>query len=318
MKRVILHIGTPKTGTTSLQWSFLQSRPQLIDLGLLYPSCGLSTDSHEFAHHPLARAAKAKLTTPWKSVVTEIQSSICDTAIISSEEMTALDSTSIEFIRDCLQGFELSIVAYLREQVDYIEAMYNQNIKTAKDTRTRDRFLTDFLATDEANYLKLLDRWTTALCPSKTYFRVYQKALLKNGDIIDDFSDLFSIPIDQIERPTRTLNAGVNNKYLELLRHVNMLDVSIGEKNPKIVSVLIDIESRAATRNPPLFNTEQRALISAFFEASNRGLAKRYFPGHPVAQSIFASNELPVGRVAPSSVDAEVLVPLLVHLLLKF
>ena len=151
MKRIFLHIGTPKTGTTSIQWSLRQSGPQLSAQGYLYPSTGLSSNSHEYAHHPLARAAKGKLPALWRSLLSELRSSTCESAIISSEEMAVLDATSIAFIRDILGDFEIFLVVYIREQLDYIEAMYNQNIKTAKDTRTREQFLTDFLSTNEAN-----------------------------------------------------------------------------------------------------------------------------------------------------------------------
>jgi hypothetical protein len=317
MKRVVLHIGTPKTGTTSVQWSFKQSREMLASLGILYPSAGLSADPHEFAHHPLVRAARKKIIAPWNALLAEIAASPCDTVVVSSEEMTALDAKSIEFVRDALKGMDLSVVVYLREQVDYIESMYNQVIKTAKDTRTRERFLNDFLATEAADYLQLLDRWTANLKPSKTAIRIYQASSLHNGDIIDDFCELLAVPAERMQRPAKKLNSGVNNKYLELLRQVNSLDVSIGEKNPKIVSVLIDIESRAASPNPPIYGTEQRTLIRRFFEASNRTLARRYLGEQPPARPIFEFEEAPLGEVAPHTVAADMLVPLLVHLLLK-
>jgi hypothetical protein len=317
MKRVILHIGTPKTGTTSVQWAFKQSRPFLASLGILYPTTGLSADPHEFAHHPLARAARKKIAPPWQALAAEIQASACDTVVLSSEELTALDGKSIEFIREALKGFDLSVVVYLREQVDYIEAMYNQVIKTAKDTRTRDRFLADFLASEAADYLGLLDRWTTNLKPSKTAIRIYQKGSLQNGDIIDDFCELLAVPAERIQRPARKLNSGVNNKYLELLRQVNSLDVAVNEKNPKIVSVLIDLEAAQGSPNPPLFGPDRRALIRRFFEAGNRNLARRFLPDHPAGRSIFELDDGALGELAPEKIEAEHLVPLLVQLLLR-
>ena len=265
----------------------------------------------------MARAAKAGLPALWNNLVSELRSTACNFAIISSEELAVLDATSIAFIRDMLREFELFLVVYIREQLDYIEAMYNQNIKTAKDTRTRDQFLADFLETNEANYFQLLERWTTALRPTKSSIRLYQKSALENGDIIDDFCSLLSIPAEQLTRPKTKLNTGVNNKYLELLRHVNMLDVSINQKNPKIVSVLIDFENRSATANPPLYGTEQRAVVRAFFEESNRKVASQYLPELSVSSRLFAMEDPTLDDLASKRVEAEALVPLLVHLLLK-
>ena len=49
---IILHIGLPKTGTTSLQQAFFENRDQLAGEGISYP---LPTNSHWNAQHDFVR-----------------------------------------------------------------------------------------------------------------------------------------------------------------------------------------------------------------------------------------------------------------------
>ncbi|MGV6852729.1 MAG: hypothetical protein ACWA5R_11220, partial [bacterium] len=55
MKKVILHIGTPKTGTSSIQRWLYQHSETLLELGILYPRTG----RQGVAHHLIARVIQA-------------------------------------------------------------------------------------------------------------------------------------------------------------------------------------------------------------------------------------------------------------------
>ena len=52
--RYVLHIGTNKTGTSTLQDYLGTQRPELLSLGIWYPEIG----SFPYAHHDLAYAIK--------------------------------------------------------------------------------------------------------------------------------------------------------------------------------------------------------------------------------------------------------------------
>ena len=55
MRKVIIHPGLPKTGTTALQDWIYSARQSLKEIGLEYPDIGLSFDSISPAHHNIVR-----------------------------------------------------------------------------------------------------------------------------------------------------------------------------------------------------------------------------------------------------------------------
>lgn len=46
MSKVVLHIGTEKTGTTSIQHFMSQNRQALLAKGIVYPNLGSRKDAH--------------------------------------------------------------------------------------------------------------------------------------------------------------------------------------------------------------------------------------------------------------------------------
>lgn len=46
--KLILHLGMPKTGSTSIQTFMAQNRDNLLALGVLYPKVNISTNNHNF------------------------------------------------------------------------------------------------------------------------------------------------------------------------------------------------------------------------------------------------------------------------------
>ena len=51
MARVVLHIGTHKTATTTLQDTLATNRALLAEQGIVYPSIGRATGHHTLATH---------------------------------------------------------------------------------------------------------------------------------------------------------------------------------------------------------------------------------------------------------------------------
>ena len=93
MTSLILHIGRPRTGTTSIQQSLYHSRAFLRHHGILYPETGL----HHGAHHQLGWGVSGQSITGWGKVpsfdsllhklANEVRSSKCENVIISTESL---------------------------------------------------------------------------------------------------------------------------------------------------------------------------------------------------------------------------------------
>ena len=108
-KRLVIHPGFHKSGTTALQESLAKSRQTLRGMGVLYPSIGTKT------HHRAVWALEGRVwgwkkrggertsTKVWENLVKRIDSAKEGTVVISSEFFSELDGEKIRSIRHDLR-----------------------------------------------------------------------------------------------------------------------------------------------------------------------------------------------------------------------
>lgn len=133
MADLILHIGTHKTATSTLQNVFSANRALLLRHGLIYPDIGRTTGHHV-------------LTTPWVSLPPVYQLSggarplweelaarhagAAGTLFLSSEEFSRGDPRSrVDFadLRRYLGDFDrVTVLCTLRDQLSYLQSIYLQ------------------------------------------------------------------------------------------------------------------------------------------------------------------------------------------------
>lgn len=148
MARLIVHIGQPKTGTSTLQDTLLQSRAALLEHGVLYPK-PLVWNNHttSVAHlggldvAPILDKIKhkgddAKLlqesAEAWALIKKEIATHPADTIVLSSESFSDIppDGNVSNFIKalNALSD-DITIVAYLRAPASYYLSLKQQDLR---------------------------------------------------------------------------------------------------------------------------------------------------------------------------------------------
>ncbi len=179
-RRLILHLGLPKTGTTSIQ-TFLRENPDFLAAhGVTYPDLAGERSSHpalapstlrrhperNVNHDALAmeirqgsRAADHPLVDAplWSGVLGRIESGVAHTAIISYENFYQRpDLYRFDVLADSLSRFEITGLIYLRRQENWAVSLYAQTIKGATRTRIS---LTEYMARRRASllYSQILD-----------------------------------------------------------------------------------------------------------------------------------------------------------------
>src|SRR5882724_4089086 len=92
-KQLYLHIGFPKTGTTSIQMWLTENATALAAHGVLYPATGRGRQEHDYGHHQLPRGLVTKplseLAVMWPDMTNlreEVDNSPGSTIIVSSED----------------------------------------------------------------------------------------------------------------------------------------------------------------------------------------------------------------------------------------
>ena len=140
-KRLVLHVGLHKTGTTFIQHHLLCHRDALAKLGVLIPQSGFDTEiagrpGALSGHQGLVRALRQDDAALWQALHREISDSPARTVLISAENLgfpTAPDRDAlIEQLFDRLGSFaQIDVVAMARAPHDYVEAFYAEWVTSA-------------------------------------------------------------------------------------------------------------------------------------------------------------------------------------------
>lgn len=155
MKTIYLHIGYNKTGTTAIQSTFFDNIKELAEQGIFYPQeCRGKRKSP--AHHSLAESLLFQIGKPlpdfvkpriyshyppdyyWQLLHQELAETNCEKVFISSEAFSRLrgNREQMEFVKKQFEGYQVKILVYLRDLVEYFESAYNQAVKRNGETRT--------------------------------------------------------------------------------------------------------------------------------------------------------------------------------------
>ncbi|MEO0465147.1 MAG: hypothetical protein AAF216_01285 [Pseudomonadota bacterium] len=131
MARLILHVGTHKTATTTIQKSFHANRQLLARHGLTYPDIGRTAGHHglvtDWVNLPPVFHLSEGSEAAWKKLVA--QATKHDQAVfLSSEEFSRGHPNSrvdLAAIRSWLDPFEeIKVICTLRDQVSFLQSIY--------------------------------------------------------------------------------------------------------------------------------------------------------------------------------------------------
>lgn len=148
--KLLIHIGTHKTATTSIQHFCALNKDTLKTNGFLYPQNNDSAYVYNFLASRLAYSKKAEVEEFMKSSYDEAKKEKCDTVVISAESFFAMtvffqdihnnprqfddywenEKKLIQDLKDCCSAFSnIQIACYFRPQDELASSLYNQFIK---------------------------------------------------------------------------------------------------------------------------------------------------------------------------------------------
>ncbi|QKX18091.1 WcbI family polysaccharide biosynthesis putative acetyltransferase [Microbulbifer sp. YPW1] len=128
-KKLILHIGQSKTGTTSFQSFCFKHRKALLAEGTLYPESGLLYTHHRnLALHYKGEQRNEALVQQLKQ---EIAAADCERVLISCESFEDLGASQARELLDDFSDLDVSVVCTLRNRLDWVQSMYAEYVKKA-------------------------------------------------------------------------------------------------------------------------------------------------------------------------------------------
>ena len=250
-KKLIIHIGTHKTGTTFLQHSFSQGSQVLREYGLLYPEGGRKYNAHHLLAWTLRPDSKPGSELfeldGWNAFLEEAKGFSGEAILISSEDFEWL--MDISLLGQLNEHFDVKVLFYLRAADAYVESYYNQIVK---DFQTKEeRTLTNYVCEETLFFLDahlILKRWEAVFGREAVILRLFDRSKFVNGSLVDDVFDAIGLNkrielepprIDYIHKTSLPPDS------LEYLRQMNrFLEYGDGHHNFVVELVQLSLENK--------------------------------------------------------------------------
>lgn len=190
----VLHIGVPKTGSTSLQAWLAERRDELADRGFLVPrSLG---EPHQIGLKKLAgrwanRDAGSRFASALRAELAAAPAGV-HTVVLSNENVSTgfREAADLRTLKALLDQFcdGYRIVVYLRRQLE-------QRLSNLSTELRRGRGLpADPLGAPPYDYATLLALWVEVFGRAAVQPRLFEPDQLVGGDVVADFAALLGVP----------------------------------------------------------------------------------------------------------------------------
>ncbi|MCC5987502.1 MAG: hypothetical protein JJT95_07460 [Pararhodobacter sp.] len=299
--RAVVHIGSPKTGTSSIQAFLASNWSPLKAQGFRYERFEPNRGSQfEFAAAALTLAGEQvspehRLRYGYPDMEAQrVQTAALQdwlrrrrknwaapTVLISSEHILAWVKTNeaIAALDHMLRELfdPVTYILYLRRQEDMIVSAYSESIK-----RGGKKTLESFVQSHgiRQNYFKKVNRWVKVVGRDRLDVRLLEKDFLHQGDLIADFCHACDgIDMSELKMPPRS-NEALSAEAAELLRLFNEHTPELlpdGSRDPLGQRLRDRLMAHSAQGSRLALTQEQRQQIIDSHAVSNEKLRRNFF-----------------------------------------
>lgn len=174
MRRAIIHIGTPRTGTTTFQAILTAHRDELARERILYPdltprsAAGFPHLSHQYLGEAFdGRRPRRERVELLASLDTALSGSLPDVAILSYEGLCLLPqwSRAPRLLTDLFarRGYRVELLLTVKAQALYAQSQYTWRCQFLREHRSFRRFIARELGHGRYDYESILRPWTSAV-----------------------------------------------------------------------------------------------------------------------------------------------------------
>jgi len=308
-KRLVLHIGMHKTGTSSVQRYFSRNRAVLRRMGLCYPrSIGAGGErqpkhaaifdavSHEADYstpHPVLGPSADLL----DQTAAEIEAAPGQIGVLSAEGLSGERPVFATALSGLAERFETTVVIFVRRQDHWVESFYKQMVlsREVKEIRGFHDFVADPATQNHMAYDQIVEWWRDRFSdvriegfhptgPSRPLARLLEIAELGRP--------FFWLPFANAHE-----NPSPGADVVELIRRRN----EAGEKTPR--DAASRIEARFGQSDTRYFTVEERIELLKTHDSGNHQLLKSM---RAADHSCLAPNMAQIGRSRELRWDGEI------------
>ncbi len=321
MKTLYLHIGTPKTATSSLQ-RFMDLNQELLH------TCGISYQKMPFSYPNVSDKRNAhflvgpsidsspdpegealyrdRLAEGFRQIHAQFDD--CDTVFLTDENLwwgfhyTKEDPLQALLDDAAAAGYSVKILVYLRRQDTLHVSRWNQSIKSLRSDSTFEEYL-DKLFTRRplmAYYDQALDRIAARIGKENILVRRFQPSSWPEGSIYLDF--MAALGLDQslsFVFPKKEANPGLKNNFVEIQRRINKNSHLCREEKQTLCNYVKKASNKSSEHEEYgiLSSEEARQFLNEFKEGNDR-IAKDYIKD---GQPLFSDEIKETGKWLPDN-----------------
>lgn len=272
VKRIILHAGLHKTGTTSIQHAFFEADESLKAHGVLYPTSWVSPKNSGSAqahhNHFLHVLFKEDLTYYMRNLrlipaqieedrrigqaklLQELHTTTADTIVISSENISLFEQHDLQRMYDFFTAnfnATIDIYIYLREPVDWTRSMLQQLVwqnhtyQTAWNYLKRHSFMT---------YTSIYARCAQVFGTAHTHIRTYEGLSRHPEGIVAGFCHDTGITVTGIDLPQFHVHTSATQFTVHLCDYINTHEPAHKNNMPNPLRAIGDKKSLRLIRGP--------------------------------------------------------------------
>lgn len=294
-RRVLLHVGMHKTGTTGIQQFMALNRAALARHGVLYPTL-YGHDSHpelalclpnrrEEMMLRMRGALPARPGPTWPDretayarLASEFRDSGSEVLVLSSEcFMEWLDPADVKAALSSALDCPVTVLMYLRNQSDWLESVFRQVVRDPEIRFAGERDELPQVA--QTDYLAVLQPWAAAFGAQHLRVRSYDTVTSRGVGAVRDVLGVLGLPPSAHFRyPLRNANAAASAAQIEVLRGLNRS----GATDEEFLRTIRDmIDGAAAIADRDSGPTVTPVVPAGDYDMINRELEIRYLdPGH--------------------------------------
>jgi hypothetical protein len=266
--KLIIHAGTPKTGTTSLQFFFDKHREKFKSIGVLYPLPNSKTyePKHQWLVHALSEKNVDMLISNFKKILIQADAET-HTILLSTEGIYNhwydYDQEAKSFLAVLKALFDLEMIICFRKPSDFAYSLYAQYVKNPRieqfNCYGKDLSFAEMLDSNwfliHLDYLSFIYQIEELLGKANLKVMKYSPSL-----IIKKFCEYIDIDLDYTDEINE--NASLTNSSIEILRIINRfpLDPELKNECLQLVKKINDIISPDNIFDAELHKKEFKAI----------------------------------------------------------
>ncbi len=274
---LFIHIGIPKTGTTTIQNFLASNRISLGLLGVLYPG---DDQNHYPITQELRENEKPYLNTESYifSIFSEIFNGIgkYQTIILSSEGFCESDDTLLPRLIDSLSFFKINIpikiIIFYRNQISWLESAYQQIVK---ETKARcelsfENFIENNVQFQVCDYYIRLHQWSNYFGKENILILSFESKQSTNKLFIDLFNAIGLKNFNSFNNQFfNKQNKGLSNYTIDFLRYLNLFKINNLDFE-KIISVFKADPDLQSTDYMFLTPELENKIVEYFYESNQK------------------------------------------------